>query len=126
MQVCYVHNYHSNLDLYLQAVALAYNTSIHSTTGNSPYEIICGKKPVNLADVKFNVRSNQIYTDQNDYLNKLEKNRSKLLNEIKNQSLNEQKSQKKQYDKHVHDRKILKINHLVMIINTNTINGETK
>ena len=68
MQVCYVHNYHSNLDLYLQAVALA--------SGYSSYEIICGKKPVNLADVKFNVRSNQIYTDQNDYLNKLEKNRS--------------------------------------------------
>ena len=55
MQACYVHNNHSNWDLYLQAVAFAYNTSIHSTTGYSPYEIIYGKKPVNLADVKFNV-----------------------------------------------------------------------
>ena len=63
-----------------------------------------------LINVKFNGTSNKIYTDPNDYLNKLEMNRSKLLDEIKNQSLNKQKSQKKQYDKHINDRKIFKIN----------------
>jgi len=124
MLACNVHNNHSNWDFILQAVAFAYNTLIHSTTGYSTYEIIYGKKPINLASVKFNVTSNQIYTDS--YLNKLEMNRSKLLDEIRKQILNKQKSQKKLYDKHVNDRKIFKINDLVMIVNTNTKTGETK
>ncbi len=98
MLACYVNNNQNNWDLYLQAVAFAYNTSIHSTTGYSPCEIIHRKKTVNLADVKFNVTSNQNYTDPSDYLNMLEMNRSKLLDEIKNQSLSKQNSQKKQYD----------------------------
>ena len=79
MLECYVHINHSNLDLYFLAVAFAYNTWIYSTKSYLGYAIVNGKKPVNLADVKFNVTSNQIYTDPNDYLNKLEMNRSKHL-----------------------------------------------
>jgi hypothetical protein len=55
MLACYIHNNHNSWDLYLQALSFAYNTSIHSTTGFSPNEIIYEKKPVNLADVKLNV-----------------------------------------------------------------------
>ena len=44
MLACFVNEYHDDWDLYLDAVAFAYNTSVHESTKFSPFEVIYGHR----------------------------------------------------------------------------------
>jgi len=45
MIACYVNENQNNWDELLPFLSYAYNTSTHSTTNHSPYEVIFGRKP---------------------------------------------------------------------------------
>jgi hypothetical protein len=42
---CYVSDHQKDWDLHLHKLAYAYNTSVHDTTGYSPFELMYGRKP---------------------------------------------------------------------------------
>jgi hypothetical protein len=45
MLLAHVNEDKDNWDDQLQQLAFAYNTSIHATTGYTPYELVYGRKP---------------------------------------------------------------------------------
>jgi hypothetical protein len=126
MLACYVNNNHNDWDLFLPSVTFAYNTAVHSTTGKSPFEVVFGRSEVSLNDIKFAVNSDKkIYTNQADYLKKLEMNRISNINQIKVQNDKRKLMQKQNYDKKVYDERKFNVNDLVLVHNTQSKVGQT-
>lgn len=42
---CFINDNHSNWDELLSSLCFAYNTSVHSTTNTTPFEVLFGRKP---------------------------------------------------------------------------------
>ena len=63
----YIDMNHNDWDKWLPQVVLAYKTSIHSTTGVLPFEIIHGWKAILPIDVQF---QSEINETRSDYLAK--------------------------------------------------------
>ena len=55
MLACYVAEEQAEWDVYLPKMAFAYNTSVHATTGLTPFEVVYGRKPKLPIDLMFPV-----------------------------------------------------------------------
>jgi hypothetical protein len=71
---CCINETHTNYDDLLNQVVFTYNTTIHSSSNFTPYEALFARKPTSLHDVILNVASNPIYTNKNEYIQKIIQN----------------------------------------------------
>jgi hypothetical protein len=77
MLSCYLADNPGEWDELLPKMAFAYCTSVHATTGLTPFEIVYGRKPKLPADMIFPSAELDIQLGEGDYTNKLKKD---LLN----------------------------------------------
>jgi hypothetical protein len=123
MLACYVNNNHTDWDQYLQPVAFAYNTTVHSTTGVAPYKILFGTCEKNVGDIHFSNKNVNSPINQADYLDKLEFNRKQALDNAKKQSDLRKSDQKRYYDDHAREKSTIKVGDLVKLQNTRRQSG---
>lgn len=74
MLACYVAEEKSDWSLYLEK--FAYNTSIHATTGLTPFEVVYGRRPKLPVDLMFQVPELGLNLDVDSYVKKTQ---TKLL-----------------------------------------------
>lgn len=108
-------------DFYLQMAISAYNTTVHSTTGISPYEAMYGRKPVTIAEV---VSKNSSTLDEHgeldkvsDFIANLKDNAIRINDIIEKHTRLSQEKQKQNYDKFVKGKTQYKIGDIVKIPN---------
>jgi hypothetical protein len=98
----------------------SYNSTIHKTTGMTPYEAMYGRPAVTIADV---VAKNSYEDDHDEYNNlsmfvrRLQENAQQIHAIIENNTREAQRQQKSYYDKFAKGREIYKINDLVKVPN---------
>jgi hypothetical protein len=92
----YVDQNHHDWDKWLSQVVFAYRTSVHSTTGVSPFEIIHGRKAVLPIDIQFRCEINDT---NNDYYGNLQSQLDIIKAKVQKNTESAKKVQKKQYDK---------------------------
>jgi len=124
----FVNDAHSDWDLFLSMAIAAYNSSVHSTIGISPFEAMFGRTPVLVADViaKNKLPSNTRLSDVSEFVVRLKRNASRIHESILRHSVEAQARQKKNYDKHVRDRSEFAVGDLVKIDNPRHRIGHSK
>ena len=87
----------TNWDEQLPFVAFNYNTSIHKTTGQIPFEMMYGRPPV----LPFDQRQPIVtLTDDSKHIEKLKQHLSNLTDTARNNIINQQHKYKERYDRH--------------------------
>ncbi|CAF1475073.1 unnamed protein product, partial [Rotaria sordida] len=86
----------NNWDEYLSPIVFAYNTSAHSTTHYSPFELKFGRKPRFPIDTP---SSHYIFHTPNDYYAQLKKSLQIIHNNARNNITQQQSKYKTYYDK---------------------------
>ena len=92
----YVDQNHHDWDKWLSQVVFAYRTSVHSTTGVSPFEIIHGRKAVLPIDIQFRCEINDT---NNDYYGNLQSQLDIIKAKVQKNTESAKKVQKKLYEK---------------------------
>ncbi len=101
----------TNWDEQLPYVTFNYNTSIHTTTGIIPFELIYGRLPV----LPFDQQQPMVTLPQDpEYVGKLKQYLSSLTEHAKTNILLQQKKYKERYDRY-RTNPVYKINDLVLI-----------
>jgi hypothetical protein len=123
----YVDVSHENWDEFLQPSISAYNTSVHSSSKYSPYEVLFGRKPTNIADV---ILSSPIVLSgvksADDYLAELRAN-AEVIHRRVNENLDvARERQKRYYDRFINDSVQYGIGDLVLLVNERKLVGESK
>jgi hypothetical protein len=96
---CYINESHTNYDLLLKQVMYAYNTTRHSSTGFTPYEVVFGRKPVSFQEIALNIQRNYVFNNKEDYLQKLFLNNQRIQKMVNHSLEKSRLYQKKQHDK---------------------------
>lgn len=94
----YVSTNGHNWDRFLRLAAFAYNTSVHSSTGDSPFFLIYGRDPQLPLDGDLSV-SNPSYLDELDYRDQLLLSLRAAYQHAKDNIEKAQATQKKYYDR---------------------------
>ena len=122
----YVNASHSNWDVHLQAAVSAYNTSLHKSIGCSPYEVVFGRKAINLADVILSRPVNVVEKPVVQYLVDL-KQRVKVIHEnVDFKKCAAQACQKEYYDRFIKASVCFKPGDLVRLVNERSVVGQSK
>ena len=101
----------TNWDEQLPFVTFNYNTSIHTTTGQIPFELMYGRLPI----LPFDQQQPIVQLTQDpEHTNKLKRYLSKLTEQAKRNILFQQRKYKERYDRN-RTNPIYKINDLVLI-----------
>ncbi|CAF1533877.1 unnamed protein product, partial [Adineta ricciae] len=101
----------TNWDEQLSFVTFNYNTSIHTTTGHIPFELMCGRTPVLPFDQHESMVS--IAEDPN-HVNKLKRYLASLTNDARDNIQQQQQKYKHRYDQYRMNPKYI-INDLVLV-----------
>ena len=92
---------HSNWDLQLPLLILAYRTSVQETTGATPFSLMFGRSARLPIDIEFNLPSTS-HTSLNQYQSQLQNQLQQAYKTVREHSLAEQTRQKCLYDRSIH------------------------
>jgi Integrase core domain len=99
MLTMYVNEQKDDWDYWLPEVTFAYRSSVHSSTGYSPYEVMYGRQPYLPADLMFQLEI--MGEGDGSYYERLKVILETVKEKVSKRIRAAQKSQKKQYDKTV-------------------------
>ncbi|CAF4723800.1 unnamed protein product [Rotaria sp. Silwood2] len=105
-------------DEVLQFVTFNYNTSIHATTKQTPFEMMHGRQVTLPFDQQKEIIS---LTQDSEHSQKIRIYLGKLVNEARNNIIKNQQQNKARYDLHRQDL-LLKVNDLVLVKTRNVRN----
>ena len=123
---CFVNETFDDWDEWLTQLSFAYNTTIHSSTQVSPFEIIYGRKPLLLHDLTKDIKKNEKNEIEyvNEYIRKLKEKNEKILKLVKRNLSVAQTTQKYHHDKHGQHKYSYAIGSLVLLINIDYQTGK--
>jgi transposase InsO family protein len=90
-------------DTHLRAIAFAYNTSEHATTGLSPYEVLFGTAATAPFDAALRPPRTDVSPDVVQYVNRLQQQLADVRALVDNRVAQQQDRQRIQYDRHHRD-----------------------
>lgn len=124
----FVNAEHNDWDLYLQMAISAYNNTVHSTTGLTPFTAMFGRPSVLVADVLLNNKldAGTKLKDVSYFIKALRINADYVCELIKEHTGVAQKRQKNNYDRFVKDRAFYKVGDTVKIDNFKVRPGFSK
>jgi hypothetical protein len=122
----YVDGSFANWDTYLQAAISAYNSTIHSSIGCSPYEVLFARKPRVVADVILSTPIDFHGKSIDDYLSGLRQASSKIQEQVSCSLAKSRATQKKQYDKFINAKRQFEVGDLVLLTNDRHKVGDSK
>jgi hypothetical protein len=97
MLAMHVNDHHTDWDYWIPQVVFAYRSSIHSSTGVSPFEIVYGRKPTLPIDIQFGIKEETT----GDFYGKLKQHLEVVKTKAYKRVVAAKIAQKKQYDKKV-------------------------
>lgn len=124
----FVNERHTDWDAYLQLTISAYNNSVHSSTGVSPYEAMFNRQPVMVADIIMNNKLpiNTAVKDVADFTLAMRNRAHKLNSLIFDNNEIASAKQKHYYDRFVRNNTKFQVGDLVKINNTGKSVGLVK
>ena len=96
-----VDNNHKNWDLQLPMLMLAYRTSVHETTGATPFCLMFGRSALLPIDLEFNLPTAS-YNSPSQYQKQLHKQLQQAYNTVRQHTSVEHSRHKLIYDQHAH------------------------
>jgi hypothetical protein len=105
MPLCYLADNPRIWDEMLQKMAFAYCTSVHATTGFTPFEVVYGRKPKLPADLIFTAVKLDIQLSESDYANKLKSDLVNVYRVVEEKSACKVEKMKFYADRHVRPSK---------------------
>ena len=88
-------------DLHLPSVMLAYRTSVHETTGETPFQLMFGREVRLPIDVMYGTPTGEPPASTNQYAQSLRNRLEKAYRQIRSHTKLMQKRQKEVYDRHL-------------------------
>lgn len=88
----------TNWDLLLPYVMMAYRSSVHASTGFTPYKVVFGQEIVLPVDVMLNLGNGETFASASEYVAKLFDTLSTVVEAVKGHQLRASRRQKKNYD----------------------------
>lgn len=87
-----------NWDSLLPYVMMAYRSSVHATTGFTPYKVVFGKEMVLPVDVMLNVNLEETFESPSDYVQRMAETLSTVVGAVQQHQLQASSQQKKYSD----------------------------
>ena len=121
----FVNDTHNDWDLFLQMAISAYNNSLHTSIGMTPFEAHFGRKSVLVADVVMNhqLPSTTRLNDISDFTFALRASASYISDIVRENTTRAQVKQQANYNRFVKDRAVFKVGDVVKINNYRTRAG---
>lgn len=115
----FVNSMHTDWDTYLQLAISAYNSSVHSTIGMTPFEANTGRPAVRVAEVLLNnqLPASTKMANVSDFVVKLRETAHKINQILLLNTRQAQFIQKKNYDRFIRDKVVFKVGDAVKINN---------
>ncbi len=87
-----------NWDLLLPYVMMAYRSSVHATTGFTPYKVVFEREMVLPVDVMLNVNLEEDFDSPNEYVQRMAETLSTVVGSVQQHQLQASSQQKKYFD----------------------------
>lgn len=98
----FVDDNQANWDILLPYVMMAYRSSVHSSTGFTPYKVFFGKEIVLPVDVMLNLGDGERFSSASEYVARLLETLSTVVEAVKGHQLRASVKQKGEYDFRAH------------------------
>ena len=98
----FVDDNQSNWDILLPYVMMAYRSSVHSSTGFTPYKVLFGKEIVLPVDVMLDLGNGEKGSSASEYVARLLETLSTVVDAVKGHQLRASRKQKEDYDFRAH------------------------
>lgn len=98
----FVDDNQANWDILLPYVMMAYRSSVHSSTGFTPYKVVFGKEIVLPVDVMLNLGGGETFSSTSEYVARLLETLSTVVEAVKGHQLRAAVKQKADYDFRAH------------------------
>lgn len=121
----FVNDTHTDWDLFLPMAVSAYNTSLHSSIGMTPYEAQCGRKPVLVADVILN-NNQDTSNNLDEFIKRLRQNAARISDTIEEHARAARAKQEHSYNRFLQFKHQYEVDDLVKITNYNSQAGLSK
>ena len=92
----------ANWDTLLPYVMMAYRSSVHSSTGFTPYKVVFGQEIVLPVDVMLNLDNGEQFSSASEYVARLLETLSTVVDAVKGHQLRASRKQKEEYDFRAH------------------------
>jgi len=92
----------ANWDILLPYVMMAYRSSVHSSTGFTPYKVVFGKEIILPVDVMLNLGGGERFSSVSEYVSRLLETLSTVVEAVKGHQLRASVKQKGEYDFRAH------------------------
>lgn len=98
----FVDDNQTNWDTLLPYVMMAYRSSVHSSTGFTPYKVVFGQEIVLPVDVMLNLGEGEKFTSASEYVSRLWETLSSVVDAVRGHQLKASGRQKEGYDFRAH------------------------
>jgi transposase InsO family protein len=119
----YVNEKHTDWDTYLPQALYAYNTSVHDSTGVTPYEVVFGHTANPMSYLKPPAETSLV---ANSYLDRLIRHNSEIRKRVAYHNDQARAQQKRYYDSRATNGHVYKIGDLVWLTNIHLATGPTQ